>query len=90
MRRDALPQTVGFATSDGWEWLRFRCLKCRHEGTISLMRLRSTERLESIAARVRCTKCRRRTETSCRIGGDGRVIDVQFEGALIGPVEHHG
>ncbi len=56
-RKDDAPQTVGEALGQEWKWLGVECQRCHRKGRIQLSGRTATERLFSIAARVRCARC---------------------------------
>jgi hypothetical protein len=55
--RDDVPQTVGAALDNGWQWLDVHCDHCRQGARIALARRRRAEQLGELAAKLRCTRC---------------------------------
>ena len=56
-RRKDVPQTVGYAVDQGWEWLRAQCAYCRRSGRMLLGSRDRGESLSRLASRMKCRRC---------------------------------
>jgi len=56
--RNDVPQTVGEALKEKWEWLSIRCVYCRKSTRVPFAGRDRAERLASIINRMRCTRCK--------------------------------